>query len=250
MSAADLIARLAAAKGDRQRASDLLAEARSMGRGEEPQPPEPQGGSLLDQLGGISDVGHTVLDIAGFIPVVGAVADLANAGWYAAEGDYKNAALSAASAVPGVGDVAAAGKIALKTAAAAKGATAVGGALALARRGPKTYITYSLRSADGAVRYVGRASGRGTPEQVMRQRISKGHKVANANPHLTPKIEALQGNRSANMGAEDVLHEYHKREGANLLNDPKSPPLSSLPRKIKKTRQRIEDYAEDLKTDL
>jgi hypothetical protein len=31
------------------------------------------------------------------------VADLANAGWYAAEGDYANAALSAAGAIPFVG---------------------------------------------------------------------------------------------------------------------------------------------------
>jgi hypothetical protein len=50
------------------------------------------------------DAGHTALDIAGFIPVVGAVADVANAAWYLAEGDYANAALSGVSAIPGVGD--------------------------------------------------------------------------------------------------------------------------------------------------
>jgi RHS repeat-associated protein len=48
-------------------------------------------------------LGHAVLDVAGLVPVVGEVADLANAGWYAAEGDYANAALSAAGAIPFVG---------------------------------------------------------------------------------------------------------------------------------------------------
>ncbi|WP_404790450.1 S8 family serine peptidase [Altericista sp. CCNU0014] len=60
----------------------------------------------------LKDNAHGILDVAGFIPVVGAVADVANAGLYAAEGDYANAALSAAAAVPGVGDAAAAVKLA------------------------------------------------------------------------------------------------------------------------------------------
>lgn len=50
-----------------------------------------------------SDIGHAVLDVAGLIPVVGEVADLANAAWYAAEGNYVDAALSAASAIPFAG---------------------------------------------------------------------------------------------------------------------------------------------------
>ena len=50
------------------------------------------------------DVIHGVLDVAGFIPGVGAVADLANAGLYAAEGNWLDAGLSLASAIPGIGD--------------------------------------------------------------------------------------------------------------------------------------------------
>lgn len=65
---------------------------------------------------------HGVLDVAGFIPGVGAVADLANAGLYAAEGDYANAALSAAAAVPGIGDAAAAAKLANRGVRAAQAA--------------------------------------------------------------------------------------------------------------------------------
>ena len=35
----------------------------------------------------LSDVGHAALDVAGLVPGVGEVADLANSAWYAAEGD-------------------------------------------------------------------------------------------------------------------------------------------------------------------
>jgi filamentous hemagglutinin len=51
-----------------------------------------------------SDLGHTALDIASFVPGLGTVTGLANAGWYAAEGDWGNAALSAATAIPIAGD--------------------------------------------------------------------------------------------------------------------------------------------------
>ncbi|WP_103532080.1 hypothetical protein [Streptomyces sp. SM11] len=51
----------------------------------------------------LSGVGHTVLDVAGLVPGVGEIADLANAGWYGLEGDALNASLSAASAIPFVG---------------------------------------------------------------------------------------------------------------------------------------------------
>lgn len=51
----------------------------------------------------VSDVGHAALDVVGLVPVVGEAADLANAGWYAAEGNYADAALSAAGAIPFAG---------------------------------------------------------------------------------------------------------------------------------------------------
>ncbi|MEU4446911.1 DNRLRE domain-containing protein [Actinosynnema sp. NPDC050801] len=70
-----------------------------------------------------SDIGHLALDVVGLVPVVGEVADLANAAWYAAEGDYLNAALSAASAIPFAGYAATGAKLAIK------GADAVGGAV-------------------------------------------------------------------------------------------------------------------------
>ena len=55
---------------------------------------------------------HTLLDVVGMIPIVGELADGANALMYAAEGDYVNAAVSAASMIPLAGNVVGAAKLA------------------------------------------------------------------------------------------------------------------------------------------
>jgi len=52
----------------------------------------------------LAAIGHGALDLLGFIPGIGAAADVANGLWYAAEGNYVDAAASFLSAVPGVGD--------------------------------------------------------------------------------------------------------------------------------------------------
>jgi hypothetical protein len=51
------------------------------------------------------DMGHGALDLAGLIPGYGEAADLANAAWYAAEGDHLSAGLSLISTIPVVGDL-------------------------------------------------------------------------------------------------------------------------------------------------
>lgn len=50
------------------------------------------------------DIVHGALDLAGFIPVLGAIPDGINAGIYVVEGDWVNAGLSAVAALPAVGD--------------------------------------------------------------------------------------------------------------------------------------------------
>jgi len=70
--------------------------------------------------GWLSDLGHGVLDVVGLVPGVGEVADLANAAWYTAEGDYVLAGLSAAAAIPFAGWLATGGKAAVKGARAAE----------------------------------------------------------------------------------------------------------------------------------
>ena len=52
-----------------------------------------------------SDIGHGALDLAGFIPGWGEAADLANAGWYTAKGQYLEAGLSLVSMIPVIGDI-------------------------------------------------------------------------------------------------------------------------------------------------
>ncbi|MCE7006676.1 DUF6531 domain-containing protein [Kibdelosporangium philippinense] len=57
-----------------------------------------------------SNVVHTALDVAGMIPGIGEIADIANAAIYAAEGDWENAAWSIAGAIPFGGNAATAAK--------------------------------------------------------------------------------------------------------------------------------------------
>ncbi|MFH8477069.1 SpvB/TcaC N-terminal domain-containing protein [Streptomyces sp. NPDC018000] len=81
-------------------------------------------------------IGHTTLDVVGVVPVVGEAADLTNAGWYALEGDYALAGLSAASAIPGLGygaNAAKYGNMALDAAQAARTANNTADAATAAR---------------------------------------------------------------------------------------------------------------------
>ncbi len=51
----------------------------------------------------LTTLGHSILNVVGFIPGVGDMADLINAAWYAAEGNTKEALTCLISAVPFVG---------------------------------------------------------------------------------------------------------------------------------------------------
>lgn len=79
---------------------------------------------LLNDTDALLDGIQTALDLAGFIPGVGAIPDLLNAAIYAVRGDKLNASLSVLAAVPAIGDAAAAAKIAGKGVKAAKAAKA------------------------------------------------------------------------------------------------------------------------------
>ena len=61
-------------------------------------------------------LGHGALDVLGMIPAVGNVADGINAAWYLGEGDLKNAGLSAAAAIPGLGLFGGGAKLSMKAA--------------------------------------------------------------------------------------------------------------------------------------
>ncbi len=61
-----------------------------------------------------SELAHSVLDVAGMIPGVGEIADVANGLLYLAEGNYVEAGLSLASAIPVAGNAIGAARIASK----------------------------------------------------------------------------------------------------------------------------------------
>jgi Tuberculosis necrotizing toxin len=65
----------------------------------------PGDGSILPDGWTWSDIGHGALDVVGLVPLFGEGADLVNAAWYAAEGNYLDAGLSVISMVPVVGDI-------------------------------------------------------------------------------------------------------------------------------------------------
>lgn len=65
--------------------------------------PKPRNGWL--------DKAQNALNMAGFLPGVGSIADGVNAAIYAARGDMGNAAFSAVAAIPGLGDAAGAMKM-------------------------------------------------------------------------------------------------------------------------------------------
>ena len=97
-----------------------------------------------------SDIAHAALDVAGFLPVVGFLADMANAGLYAIEGDYTQAAVSAVCSVPGIGDAFAAGKVASKGIKAA------------------SKIAKTQKSVKGIVKAVGKAATKKATEKATK----------------------------------------------------------------------------------
>jgi len=62
--------------------------------------------TLLLYTSSLLEGDSAVLDVAGFIPVIGTFADVANAGISLARGNYMDAAMNLVGAVPVVGDAA------------------------------------------------------------------------------------------------------------------------------------------------
>ncbi|WP_189934545.1 LamG-like jellyroll fold domain-containing protein [Streptomyces aurantiogriseus] len=111
----------------------------------------------------------------------------------------------------------------------------------------RSYITYVAKDAEGNVRYVGRAQGKGNPLQVMKGRISRGHDIFKENPDFTPHVVDVQGSAEANKGAEEFFTQGFAQRGADLLNSPESPALgfSKTPRG-RKSVQMMDSFFDEL----
>ena len=100
------------------------------------------GGTGLQDTGaatpGWKDAGHAVLDGAGMVPGVQEVANGINAIWYAADGDWVNAGISAAGMIPVAGDAAVGARLAAKGAKLLKGADNVEKAQKVVETGEET----------------------------------------------------------------------------------------------------------------
>ncbi len=80
----------------------------------------------------------------------------------------------------------------------------------------RSYITYEFRDPADGVAYIGRASGPGTPNQVMRQRLAKGHDHFLAGD--TYRVIDVQGSLLASQGAEEFFIQGYREQGAILRN--------------------------------
>ena len=115
----------------------------------------------------VMDAVHLGLDVAGMVPGLGEIADGANALLYLAEGDYTNAALSAAAMIPFAGMAATGAKFARRADALAgvvrvadKAADAARAAGRAARAAGRAVMTNGGRILGGAGRFVRSAADR------------------------------------------------------------------------------------------
>jgi hypothetical protein len=132
---------------------------------------------------------HGGLDVAGFVPGLGAIPDLANAGIYAAQGDGANALLSAGAAVPFVGDGAKAAKLAKEGAERLTQEAAERGAREVAESTAQRGAARSARSVPEAGPAVGSGNAYSVAFQANLPRTaypgrSRGHHFREANREL------------------------------------------------------------------
>ena len=132
---------------------------------------------------GWDDIGHVTLDVLGMVPVVGNAADGINASWYAAEGEWLDAALSSMALIPVIGQSVPPMRGAIKAAADSAGLVfrSLGAALDWAKRKfheitgipfSQETVDAARRGADGPANVVNAA---GLNTQLVAEEIAGGH---------------------------------------------------------------------------
>ena len=149
----------------------------------------------------LAAIGHGALDLLGFIPGIGAAADVANGLWYAAEGNYVDAAMSFVSAVPGVGDAAGAAKLGAKAGLAAL--DTADAAMAATRASKKLEAVKLGCGAYKDVRAAGREAHHMPAKSVSHLGEREGPAIS-----MTPEDHRL----TASWGNSKAAQDYRKEQ--------------------------------------
>lgn len=201
---------------------------------------------LLADKEGLLDGIQTALYVAGFAPSVGAIADLINAAIYAVRGDKINAGLSLLAAVPGIGDAAAAAKIAVKGVKAAKVAECAPKAASSVKFGeltkknavsvaePATKSTSRFGDLTRGATNTATTKSSSTTQHKFGELTQNGrtNPITKKNPELTLKeasptiAKGSKGNKQTDVCNDGALKEVFKYKG----NQPK--PNASSGKKI------------------
>ncbi len=144
------------------------------------------------------DVVQTGLDIAGFVPGLGAIPDLANAGISLARGDKARAAESAAAAIPFGGDAFKAGRMGMRAADRLGDARRVGnnGAGVNPREGIYEFPDISA----GGTPYVGQSGN-------IADRLRQHEKAGRLSPGTETTSEVLGGKTTREIAEHQRIQE-------------------------------------------
>ena len=153
----------------------------------------------------LSDIVHTSLDVVGLVPGFGEVADGVNAVIYLAEGNYTDAALSAAAMVPLAGTAATVAKIARKAdkaVTAAKAADKAAGA---------------VKAADKAKDAEKAGDAAGDAAEGVIYRVN-GDKTPSGKPYIGSADDLAKRNKTAKDGRDrtdaEIVGRYPKGDVA------------------------------------
>lgn len=153
------------------------------------------GATVVDTATWVKDRAHGVLDLVGLVPVLGAPADVASAAWYAVEGDWEDAGLSAAGTVPFLGDAAQALRQGRRVVSAAD---AVKDALKQADRVKR------LKVSAEAVKHTYTLTGKATKVDDQVIRFYDAEDYLTALDHAEPGLRYLFGETAYEVAADGV----------------------------------------------
>lgn len=165
---------------------------------------------------------HGTLDAAGFFPAAGAIPDLANAGIYALEGEWKEAGWSTIFAVPVIGDLIAGGKKGMRaveiTVKVKKGADATKETKKAIEAARKAAVRKAWKQEKKLVQETGEGSRRWTKAEkaeLLEKGKVKGYEGHHINDvHTNPELARDPNNIEFVRGRSEHL----ERHGGNFRN--------------------------------